>query len=490
MLKVVLIDDEPLVIEGLLEMVKWQQYGFKVTGVAEDGMSGLKLILETGPDLVVTDIRMPELDGLTMIEQCQKQLNKEVSFLVLSGYNEFDYIKTAMDLKSLSYILKPIDVDEIHTELERIQKHFEHIQTKAKRLNDNINVLTQLTLKRILEEPYKQSLVERAEFLLDFKESTGFCFAAFNNRKDVLLPEGYVNDFFEKEPDLRGLKYITINVSGCFYYVLIYGDLKLLNVLTTAVETNRREFFPIQIDAFVISRPQQDLKKLNIIGNQIKRRIDLSFYDCIELEILNEDQILDFSKNMLLLDLSMLLEKLRTADFVDTEHALQMMLRKVRQAKLDPHLLTARWDYFIKNISDEYKLNITSVEFTNYCEFKEVIHKTFVELHQHLGESEDQTITKIKTYLENHIQEDLRLKRVATVFGYNPVYFGQLFLKETGQKYNEYIAKLRIGKAKGMLLNTDLSIKEIATQVGYNNPDYFLLKFKEIEGILPSHYRT
>lgn len=490
MLKVVLIDDEPLVIEGLLEMVKWQQYGFKVAGVAEDGVSGLKLILETGPDLVVTDIRMPELDGLKMIEQCQTQMNKEVSFLVLSGYNEFDYVKTAMDLKSLSYILKPIDVDEIHAELERLQKHFEHIQTKTKRLNDNINLLTQLTLKRILEEPYKHSLVERAEFLLDYKDTTGFSFIALKYSSEVQTLELLLNEFFETNALTKGLKCLVLNVSEGYIYTLVYGELNRLSALTEVVEANQLDFFPAEIESLVMSRPQQSLEHLNRIGESIKKRIDLSFYDCIELEVFDEANIPKFSSNMLLLDLSMLMEQIKTSDPSDTEHTMQSMLRKVRQAKLDPYMLKARWNYFVKNVSEEYRIRLEATEFSDFCEFKDVLKKAVNQLYMLLKDSEDEMITKIKTYLEKNIDQDLRLKNVATVFGYNSVYFGQMFLKETGQKYNDFIARLRIEKAKGMLLNTDLSIKEIAVQVGYNNPDYFLLKFKEIEGILPSQYRT
>lgn len=492
MLKVVLIDDEPLVIEGMMEMVQWQQFGFKVTGTASDGKSGLKLIMETAPDLVVTDIRMPEMDGLTMIEQCQKQLKKDISFLVFSGYNEFDYIKTAMDLKSLSYILKPIDVDEIHSELQRIHHYFEQIQVKSKRLHENIQLLTQMTLKRILEEPYKNSLIERAEFLLNYQDSVGFCYGVFLGSDDVFSCERLLNEFLTQEKLFENLKYTVLTEHHKRVSVFIYGDYRTLEQFVqqmTFAETIDKVVQERSIEAFIMTDQEQKLENLKQRADSINQRVQMRFYESATLEIIKKDYTASFSKDLLLFDIVKLMEMLRLGSHEDIEHYVNIMTRSIRRMKFDPELLKLRWDAFMNLVATEYESVNLSKDFTTFCEFKESLKNAVAEIERLLTSSSDVILQKIKEYLDRNLDQDLRLKRVAKEFGYNPVYFGQMFLKESGKKYNDYLAHLRIQKAKHILLYSDLSIKEVALQVGYKNPDYFLLKFKEIEGLLPSQYR-
>lgn len=495
MLRVVLIDDEPLVIEGLMEMIHWHEYGFKVTGVAHDGQSGLDLIKEIGPDLIITDIRMPELNGLKMIELCQKQMNKEMCFLVLSGYNDFDYIKTAMDLKSLSYILKPIDPDEIHKELQRIKAYFDQQQVQTKRLNENIALITTMTLNRIVNEPCKTNLIDRAIFLMNMDMTTSFsCGILQLSAKSPSNGNAQDKDLLIQQlitlTHMASLSIHFFQTLKDYQYFIIYGKQEIMSEFFS-----RQDIFEIihnegQGIRGILSKPVQDLHKINQILENVLLRVKLTFYDCATNEVFDFMSKQEYSKDLSLFDGLELAQNIEKLDKAGLDYYLSCLFRSVRQAKLDPHLLRMRWGSFLEIMGQKYQKSTADIPFSTFCEFKEICKSTSLFYYEMDRKTDTLPIIQmIKDYIVENYDSDLRLKSVAQKFGYNSVYLGQLFLKESNMKYNDYVLAMRMQKAKKLLLFSDKSIKEIALSIGFNNPDYFLQKFKEIEGTLPSRYR-
>ncbi|MEK4652691.1 response regulator [Niallia sp. FSL W8-0954] len=152
MKKVLIVDDEPVIREGLPYIIDWQEYGFEIVGAAQNGKEGIKLINEYQPDLVITDIRMPEMDGLEMIQTAQKRGETFYS-IILSGYSEFTYAQKAIRLGTVSYLLKPIDEDELTDILLGIRKEVD----KQKGTNNDIYNLLR---KNIFEGDFKHCTLE------------------------------------------------------------------------------------------------------------------------------------------------------------------------------------------------------------------------------------------------------------------------------------------------------------------------------------------
>mgnify|MGYP000884139234 CR=1 FL=1 len=119
MLKVVLVDDEPSVLEGLRIFADWEQMGFEIAGEASNGEASFSIIRDTRPELVICDIRMPGLNGLELIEKVNADISPSPKFMVLSGYNDFSYAQKALQLGALGYLTKPIDAKELKRELKR-----------------------------------------------------------------------------------------------------------------------------------------------------------------------------------------------------------------------------------------------------------------------------------------------------------------------------------------------------------------------------------
>ncbi|UJF32491.1 response regulator [Paenibacillus hexagrammi] len=122
MWRVMLVDDEPLVLEGMRVMVDWNRYSFDICGEATDGSEALELIGELRPDVVFTDIRMPLLTGIDLIQRTNESMKQPPTFVILSGYDDFSYAQTAMRENVSDYLLKPIDEQEIETVLKRLQQ--------------------------------------------------------------------------------------------------------------------------------------------------------------------------------------------------------------------------------------------------------------------------------------------------------------------------------------------------------------------------------
>ncbi|WP_017810748.1 response regulator [Clostridium saccharoperbutylacetonicum] len=131
MIKAVLIDDEYIVVEGLKAIVNWSGFGIEVVGSASDGVSGLELIEKEKPDIVFTDITMPRMNGLTLIENAKKIIPSGV-FIIFSGYNEFEYARKALSLGVIDYLDKPVTIDKVE---ETLKEAIKIIDKKKKKLN-------------------------------------------------------------------------------------------------------------------------------------------------------------------------------------------------------------------------------------------------------------------------------------------------------------------------------------------------------------------
>ena len=189
------IDDEYLVRLGIRETIDWEQYGFSIVGEASDGRRGLEAVLRLKPDIILTDIRMPFMDGLEFMHQI-RQNGLDSKIVVLSGYAEFDYVKTALDNGASAYLLKPIDNDKLIRTILRLGQEITQQQKQQEeydRLKGEIPVLRERFYKDLLSGGYKdsQAMREKCELIgLSPKENNIVVvirmdhYAAFQNRQD------------------------------------------------------------------------------------------------------------------------------------------------------------------------------------------------------------------------------------------------------------------------------------------------------------------
>ena len=196
MYRVIIVDDEPVIRRGLRETIEWDALGLEVAGEAADGIEALKLIRETRPEILITDIRMPEMDGIELIREVKK-LDLNIKITILSGYSDYDYLKAAIRLGVDNYLLKPIDNDELISNLRNAVDEIEKEAAVSLQIRQGTVLLRSNTLRRLVTGNINdEELREKAEFLrIPLEEDRYVCAVCTVSRQ---VPENIRESFFRE----------------------------------------------------------------------------------------------------------------------------------------------------------------------------------------------------------------------------------------------------------------------------------------------------
>nr|WP_294572799.1 response regulator [uncultured Romboutsia sp.] len=487
MYKVYLLDDEPFILEGLKYIVDWQDYGFEIVGSANNGDDGLKEILTMDIDLVITDIMMPKMTGLELIENLIK-LNYQTNFIVLSAFQEFQYAKKAISMGAQNYILKPIDTEELERSLINIKNK---LKDKENRNKDKEVVNNSLLLKIITDKDYenidylKEKLKYNGEYRVGIIELK-------NKNKDI-------HKVLKVIPGMKKYLYCIENKSKAVFII----DDKFNNEYIEELTNIKNEITDLINDIVYISLGQiiKDLKDINTSYESAK---DISEYKIIYPDI---SWIKAYKeKNNRNIDIDIDFEDLKSLlinkDFTNASLYIESKFSKLKQDNLNPKKIKAKaLEVFLNvyNHIDESKLmknlsiyleNAINTNTIDEIQLELINMIKFMQTKlENTQESISPIIIKLLDHIEQNYQKDLNLKEISDILNINSIYLGQLFQKEIGILFSDYINNFRINKAKDLLSNTSLKASEIGELVGYSNKNYFYRKFKSIVGITPSEWR-
>lgn len=507
--RIVLVDDEQFVRKGIIALVDWEKIDYQVVGEASNGEDALTLILEEKPDVVLTDIRMPVFDGLKLIQQVKELATKIPKFIIVSGYNDFEYAQRAVRLGVTDFILKPIDKEElektfltltpvIERELleERANQRFINfslyqrlIVEKDVPTQQELAILTKDVNKKncylvidIREHPTSDKIDEQINrAIADFIGDPSVFIHPFEHEAfGVILQEKHLPQHINEVSWFlsRFKSFLEQEISKKIF--LFAGEVKpgldgLIRSYQTALTASERRYIqmqdhPLMYDEKIAQRhlenkplDYQFITKLleKIEENkpkEIKKQID---------QWVEEVQVIGVSTDSIKMFLFQLEKKLEAtihhlAGHEDQANELISLVDLFNQKKTLDEL---------KQVLNVYALNAGEI----LCKLsKERYH----------GD-----IYKVKRYINKHYNESLTLKKIANKFYMNPVYLGQLFKKTYGVYFKDYLLAVRVEKAKQILRQTDLRIYEIAEEVGFGSPDYFVTQFEKMEGSTPSKYR-
>ncbi|MEY8354394.1 response regulator [Lachnospiraceae bacterium 54-53] len=503
MLKLIIVDDERIIRETISQLINWENYGIQLIGLCQDGMEAYDMILDKSPDIVLTDIKMPGLSGLDLIENLSSA-NHDIVFILLSGYGEFNYAKTAMKYGVRHYLLKPCNEEQIITSIreaaeECYHRHaFRQLQERQKFLLNNLQrvIITNIINESISADSgytgYNQLFIPYERFMdfyhtgyelqyIYFLEESclQFCLDALKDYSarrfpDIVIHGIYVKNtlllFFQSYSDLRRefddlLRHLSFpgrSMTLCYENQSYESLGELLNTVLTKTRRYETIYYIRDFRLIRTCNHNRLIKQTEMLVSDILRLPDHGFpHTFQELNnIINEITDIDFLKQLasgLLLQFSHILEScipVATAEFLldlNQETALQkarfMMLEKMEQ------------------IFQEFST-------------KEIRHGDLIE--------------KIIRYVDDNLSNpNLTLKSIADTYLYmNVDYVSRRFMQETGTKFSSYVTQKRIQKAKELLTDCDSEkIRCIAEQIGCgNNPQYFSHLFKKYTGITPSNY--
>jgi two-component system response regulator YesN len=517
LLKVLLVDDEPFVIEGLKIMVDWNKYGFSICGEASNGEDALEIVKSCNPHLVVTDIRMPVMDGLQLIKAVYETSDIRSKFVVLSGYDDFEYIQMAMRYNVSDYILKPLDVDELDRVMDKVCEQIKEESTQIESRNKQLDFIADTTIQRIINGEVKESIVNRANFILELEKDEDLGLIMF----EIDDFDKWMSDFDEIKlrlvrEDIRTT--IKKSMNNRFDHNIFEDDLGRFFIITSQkmeFYDNIHEYVDILkcavedtsncVVSVALSENMKGIESLENLYKQVDLAISYKFFKG-KGNIIRYSDIQNLTLNYDFNDFNIdnFLNDLKNNNYKALSKRINSLFYSFLKNLTAPEIIKA----YIENLELEVissvlgmngnidELSRHFVRFNSGMEKStlETLKNDFTELCRFLTEYMDtlakntpkDIITEMKEYIKLNYNKDISLKTIAKQLYVNPVYLGRLFRKNTGIQFNEYLHSVRIEEAKKLLRRTNMKIADIAKSVGYNDVDYFVSKFKHIEKILPS----
>lgn len=471
MYKVVITDDESLIIESLKLSIDWEQMGFQVIGQALNGIDGLELILKTEPDIVFTDIRMPGLNGLELIKKVS-ETHPAILFVVISGYAEFAYAQKALKHGAIGYCLKPIEEDEIINVLRKA-KEILLKDTPSEKEN-----LLELMEDSSLDSKRKIShILKKTGF--DIENSNGLYVVVFIGQGGLSFP-----------PNIKHLM-IRLDFNKKVYLFEQLNNDKLIAFLET------------QMSEATISIGVTLVKQVNELKNAIIEAALAAYQFFItgrkgvfisrpfDIHILDHD-LKKLDKAIQKKDIALIEESYQSIKELFEAGAMNIRLAFIvfNTAMV---LLFKYSDEDLDTTMDDYEQLASN--FTNVHEMlgnlKGLSVKHCKILNNSISENMDNTIIKqILEYVNNYFYKAITVQSLAERFFISPNYISSLFKREVGENFKDYLAKIRVDYACKLLENQDCSIQQVAEKSGYNDYFYFSRIFKNMKGITPSRFRS
>jgi len=503
MLKLLIADDERTIRETISSLIDWDQLGIQLIGLAQNGIDAYNLIIDESPDIVLTDIKMPGLSGIELIQKIY-EINQKTKFIILSGYSDFEYAKTAMKYGVRHYLLKPCNENQIIDSIRDIME-----ELSRERAFSMVAEEKQLLLFNMYSN-YILSLINDA-LAVDAESSADShsLYSKYNKFIDIYhspyeifhinhLERRYLHDAINQIEAYR--KKHSPGVLFSFVYV---GS--TLFCFFKSYQQHYAEFENYLKNLHLFSRSKsveilhQSHKNLHILMEILLPRIikyETIYYsdNCTTTTICNYQNIIsEMNENA---------HKLFGEDKTASSAAYEF-IKKILSTVTDINLLKQLTSSLIIHASSkciQYN-SVSGTEFlirinkSSSCE--EIRTLLFGELKRILdlynaSESHGELSRKIMEYVDKHLSDSgLSLKYIAENYLYmNDDYVSKKFLKETGQKFSNYLTETRIKKAKELLVSSrQYKIQNIAEMVGCgNNPQYFSLLFKRHTGYSPTEY--
>ncbi|GAF20145.1 two-component response regulator TrxR [Bacillus sp. JCM 19046] len=510
MYKVLIVDDESAVREGLRAIIPWEEYGFEVTELAKDGQEALHLCHNQSFDLLLSDIRMGQMDGLQLIKAI-RTFDNRLHCLILTGYADFDYAKQAIQYQVAGYLLKPLEEENLIPFLKEIKKKLdkEHALEQLTKLEQQRK--QEAFIISFIDHEGEQGVVSHEQFdhllklyrldwpayavILIQVESNGGGYT--NQIKQQLMEcfkgeEGVVffthhmyagvviNTDTYRNYDIQRL-YKQVEQSLALDQIIVSASLGKTVTRLISIKESYQHAVELLEQSFFYPKQQLVRAGSEVLIPGAGERADLTIYDVA-------DQLY----------LALELDELSTIETVLTQlHAqkkpfyserefkktvvcvLTVLVSKLQKAKPEMH------DFLV-----DVTTNLVSIYSINH--YEDVV--TFVQLQlKSIGEQLEHEegadpLKKLLMLIDTNYHENLKLEKLADLFHYNSAYLGKLFKSYTGEYFNTYVDKVRINQAKKLLLQGD-KVYRVAETVGYNNVDYFHSKFKKYVGLSPSAYR-
>lgn len=513
MYRILIVDDELIEREGIKYLIKKYQYEMEIFE-AEDGENALEYIKNNPVDILFTDIRMPFMSGLELIEKA-RELSKNLKVIIFSAYEEFEYAKKAIDLNVIHYILKPIDINEFLKVFSNIIKVCD--EEKAELINT----------QKILEGYNKGIKYEKQKILFDLLQSTNIDKALFKRMATVGLDfkGSYMQlvmidsktrlfdlNIFDFEAQLESIieyEYEYLNLNEYQSVIILKSDTAILKDKLSELGKALIGWVKLKYNSEISIAFSRAFKEIEVAAQEF-----YSLEKVMEYRFFFEDDDILFSGEYAdnICESSISVEKLISninqlidnKEYCNLYEMFQILLGNFKLRGSEEFSLT-----YVKYICSEIAKRMYEKSGSDIQEsFKEDIEriykvenlnqlmKTLRDILRNVNirdvdtdETNRKVIQNVVNIIKDSYMYDISLQSVAEKVFLTPSYLSYLFKKETGQSFMKYITACRLQKAKDLLINTNMRIVDIGENVGYPNLSYFCMIFRSHYGMSPAKYR-
>lgn len=523
LLKLVIIDDESILLQGLLKTYDWKEMGFDVVGAAQSGEKGIQVIRETKPHVVLTDIRMKQISGLMVMQEIQKE-GLDCLFIVLSAYREFEYAQQACRLGAFRYLLKPIDDhqlqqtmdDAYRTCMEKIQNSVKYKKWEKLVMTDATSFLQMVVQKYLQNQISYEKIAEVFETLDDVIQGTDRFITVcadidltykITNYLDYEAAKFTMEQYLEKTIEKYFFCWHFESEEGYYVFVIKTGKNAAVRELKKVMEQTKKEQKSPVIAAISkpykgldgIRRSYEEAKKLFglactsgasafTIPDEIEEKTEKAYSQDAEMLILNA--VRKSSEKELKEAFVRFIYNLPQEEELQCQYMHRVMLKVEIMMDNSYGMAEGLKEQFQHYYSNLQNLNAARTVDVCYKILGCAIEERIKSIEQDEGRYFKEYMSAAVAYIEEHLnEEELSIVSVATHIYLNPVYFGRVFKNTFHMSFKKYLTQRRMEKARELLESGMESIGMIGEQVGISNPSYFSHLFKEYTGMLPSEYK-
>ena len=524
--KVVIVDDEFRIAMLIQKLIHWEDLQMECVAAVNKGVTVLNMIQEEELDIVITDIRMPVVNGFDLINKA-KELEKDIRFVVISGYKEFEYAHRALQHGVSDYLLKPINEEELNRVLHKIgeelkKKEEQSLEKKVleESLSKSKKIIRSNFLKNLIEREHEQvgneveltgDIYRGIDIKLDYVD-----YNRHDEKQDQLTTERITSLVEQNFREVAGDVLICVKENLHMYCMLNYDSSRskeiknsISNILSSVKEyLTGFEQYEVSVG---IGSEKSDIGEMRFsireAGSAVGNRIKLGTGRLLYYEAMARDDEAVIEK---------MKEQLRKSIQGSVENFFGDVLDQAINDAFAPFMLEEDHDYSncydiaedgIRCFFEMLQTRHTGQE--QGTEEKELLEKcrhcySLMQLKKLMkGEllrildtqrrdveaKAARPIRKARQYVEEHYGDKITLEDLAELVGLNPVYFSVLFKNETGMNFSAYLAEVRMEHAKDMLCNSNETISVIGQNVGYRDSRYFSQTFTKLVGVKPALYR-
>lgn len=508
MCNVLIVDDESLIVEGLKVLIPWSELGVKDIFIACNGEEALALLRENTVDIIISDITMPKMNGLQLIKEVKK-VSDRTKCIILSGYDDFAYAKEAIYLGIENYILKPINEVELVETLKLTMDKLKNEELEQAFEDEELETIRDNIYKRWITNKISVYELEKREFVLNIGLNyKSYVVALVKLKENNIQLNDIKMNLFKAIDDKSGtVIYLDNNMFAIILasdYIIeenqLYYDLK---EVILKFKKHRKEDLFISVGN-VVSNPGNLYKSFERAEYLQDYLLQYGYNSVVS------DYKIDKSKQRLMdnlgIDLSEFNKVLLAQDIKAIDKYLDEVFNKIKESQgISPSYIkniSVKLILCLKKVCDElgvngYKINEYLNDLIDYVcsqetieEMQNTIKQECYEFIRAVGNQEyTPVIRQVINYVNIHYYEKLSLKILSQSYNINTSYLGQVFTKEVGMSFSDYVNKVKNEKAKDLLLNSNLKINDIAKAVGFEDTSYFYRKFKSYFGVNPQAFR-